>query len=278
MFAIKSLRQISESVKTKRQSKPLFGDGTFDNDLIYINSHLQEYERTIIECNELMKSRPEGKICELGAFLGIVSNGLRNMGYSVTSCDIPSFYKEGGFNEVLDEFGIQTKSFNLRNKPYPFSDSEFDLIIACETFEHLNFNPIPCLVELNRALKTGGYLYVAMPNSSTFTKRLKFLITGRYPGFSVKELYKQLDPNDNMIVGLHWREYSQSETVDLITPLGFELVQTYTKEIYGKNPIKNMIKFLTNLMPGGSSGQISVFKKTESVTLSSLSLMINPDS
>ena len=35
--------------------------------------------------------------------------------------------------------------------------------------------PSPVIDEINRVLKLNGYLYIAMPNSASFIKRIRFL-------------------------------------------------------------------------------------------------------
>ena len=48
------------------------------------------------------------------------------------------------------------KLFNVEIHQWPFRDEEFDLVIACETFEHLGLDPMHAYAEANRVLKTGG--------------------------------------------------------------------------------------------------------------------------
>ena len=37
------------------------------------------------------------------------------------------------------------------------------------------------------------------------------------------QFYEQLDSSKNMVVGLHWREYSLKEIKKMVLPFGFEL-------------------------------------------------------
>ena len=100
-----------------------------------------------------------------------------------------------------------------------------------------------------------------MPNGGYLLKRLLYLKHGTTPGFTVKQLFSQLDPNDNMVVGLHWKEYSVSQTIEMVSPLGFELISAKTiKETVSANlSIKG--KLIQYLMPGGDT-QVVVFRKT----------------
>ena len=43
----------------------------------------------------------------------------------------------------------------------------------------------------------------------------------------VEEYFQQFDRRCNMIVGLHWREYTIADTRELIGRMGFDAVQSY---------------------------------------------------
>jgi len=92
------------------------------------------------------------------------------------------------------------------------------MISECDTFEHFNFNPVPLLLSINQCLSDEGMLYIFMPNASSWIKRLRFLVSGSFPTFSITDFFKQLSPNDDMIVGLHWREYSVNDAIQLVEP------------------------------------------------------------
>jgi len=92
--------------------------------------------------------------------------------------------------------------------------------------EHLNFNPIPTLLEISRVLKTGGHLYLAMPNLARLSNRVKLLL-GMQIYSSIDALFLQLSPKTNMIVGIHWREYTMDETKELLRRLGFAIERAY---------------------------------------------------
>lgn len=56
-------------------------------------------------------------------------------------------------------------AYDLNNFPYPFHDSEFDLIEARHVLEHLR-EPFVVMKELHRILKTGGVLKIQVPHFS----------------------------------------------------------------------------------------------------------------
>ncbi len=47
---------------------------------------------------------------------------------------------------------------------------------------------------------------------------------------TVKHVVGQLDKNDNMIVGIHSREYCMYETVEIMGKMGYEVVRSYYYE------------------------------------------------
>jgi SAM-dependent methyltransferase len=104
----------------------------------------------------------------------------------------------------------------------------------CETLEHLNFNPLPALQEINRILKDDGLLYLTTPNMASLKNRLA-LLRGRSIHNSIRDYFAQLDKNDNMIVGLHWREYTAEEVKEMLERLGFEVVNQYLYTEYTVN-------------------------------------------
>jgi len=187
----------------------------------YIDATLPSYLRTVEDCHSLLTSSPS-RILELGAYYSVVSLCLLRLGHSVTAVDIPSYFDNTPFSNSLNHLGIKTLSMNLRNNSLPVPSGSFDLIIACETFEHFNFNSILLLISINQSLTDGGLLYISMPNASSWIKRLRFLVSGSFPTFPITYFFSQLDPNDDMIVGLHWREYSVADAIQLIEPLGFK--------------------------------------------------------
>ncbi|MGL5806483.1 MAG: class I SAM-dependent methyltransferase [Xenococcaceae cyanobacterium] len=235
--------------------------GDREGEITYVRGMLSAYERTVSDIIQLFpehNSLQGLNFIELGAFLGIVSKALSLASANVVACDIPEFFARENVKAFYRIMGIEIQAFNLRNYRLPFSSSSQDCVIACETLEHLNFNPLPIFAEINRILKPNGYFYIAMPNGSYLLKRIRYLITGNTPGFSVDELFAQLNPKDNMVVGLHWKEYTLPQTIQMICPLGFEVVKTKTLNDVGKRSLSK--KLIKKLVPGGDT-QVVVFKK-----------------
>ena len=69
-------------------------------------------------------------------------------------------------------------------------------------------------------------IYVGMLNQASLGNLL-LLLFGRSIYNSISELFSQLDRNNNMIVGLHWHEYTISETVEMLESMGFSVIEKY---------------------------------------------------
>jgi SAM-dependent methyltransferase len=256
------IKQAFESFRANPPDLRQIGDQA--GEIKYVESTLPSYQRTVSDILEIFPGREdlEGlNFIELGAFLGIVSKALSIAKANVVPCDIPEFFGRKNVVEYYRKMNLAVQSFNLRDYHLPFPTHSQDCVIACETFEHLNFNPLPVIAEINRVLKPGGYFYIAMPNGGYLLKRLSYLRNGVTPGFSVSELFAQLDPNDNMVVGLHWKEYSLSQTIEMVSPVGFEVIRARTLNDTGSAGKSLKRRALELLIPGGDT-QVAVFRKS----------------
>jgi SAM-dependent methyltransferase len=62
----------------------------------------------------------------------------------------------------------------------PFADGSFDRALCLDVLEHLTFEEQPrALAELFRVLKSGGELFVSVPNLAHLQSRVHFLLLGR---------------------------------------------------------------------------------------------------
>lgn len=193
----------------------------------YLRDHRHEYVRTV---RDIVRTRPPGKgdvkVLEIGAFFGAVCMALASLGYKVTAADIPEYIELPEQVERYARHGIATKGVRLENFRLPFEDESFDVLVLCEVLEHLNFNPLPLIKEINRVLKPGGLFYLSLPNFARAKNRL-LMLQGKAPGVSVDEFYVQLDPSQAMIANGHWREYTMAEVKGLLEPMGFRLQEHY---------------------------------------------------
>lgn len=242
----------------------MLGIGDASGEYAYLNSHRHSYVRTVGDVDGLYGyARGATRVLEIGSFLGAVSVSLKTLGYDVSSLDIPEFHGSASLRALYERNGIRYDGVNLRSYSLPYESESFDVIVICEVIEHLNFNPLPVLKELNRILKQGGHLYIGMPNQSHVVNRVR-LSLGRSIHNTIDDYFKQLDLTDNMIVGLHWREYTLPETVEMLGRMGFETTRAYyftEKGTGGSGSIRTAVKHLLYAYPPFRPYQVVIGRK-----------------
>jgi SAM-dependent methyltransferase len=226
----------------------MMGIGDITGEYAYLNSHIDSYVRTVREVDSLYKDcRSSSHVLEIGSFLGPVSISLKRIGYQVSAMDIPEFYKSDSLKKLYENNRIPFVGLNLKRCKLPYESDLFDVVIACEVIEHLNFNPLPVLKEINRILKTNGRIYIGMPNQSSIVNRVK-LIFGRSILNPIDDYFRQLDRSVNMIVGLHWREYTLDETIQMTEKMGFKIISKYYFAEKGQAKKNIFMKMLLGLL------------------------------
>lgn len=196
----------------------------------YLEHSRRSYLRTLRDivrlADTLKGERRTVRILEIGAFLGVVSCTLARLGFAVTALDLPEFMGNERLEARYGRFGVSTVSANLRDYTVSAESGSFSIVVMCETLEHLNFNPLPVIAEVNRVLATGGYLYLSLPNLASLVNRVK-LVSGRSIHNPISDFVAQLGRESNMIVGIHWREYTAAELEELVNWGGFAILRHY---------------------------------------------------
>jgi len=99
---------------------------------------------------------------------GALSVRLRDLGFSVTCCDIdPGHFEPTGFRHVQADL----------NKPLPLQSRMFDCVVSVAGLQRLHC-PETAVSEFHRILKPGGTLYLSIPNYADLRRRLRFLLYG----------------------------------------------------------------------------------------------------
>ena len=244
----------------------ILGIGDTSGEYNYLNSLKGSYIRTVRDVDGLYKNnRGNRHILEIGSYLGAVSVSLKKIGYSVSALDIPEFHKSSSLRTLYEKNGIPFVGLNIKHSQLPYDSNSIDLVIACEVIEHLNFNPLPVLKEVNRILKNDGYIYIAMPNQTNIINRMK-LFFGKSIHSPIDDFFRQLHRNDNMVVGLHWREYTLIETIQLIEKMGFETVVRYyfsEKTNMETGLLRRVLRELLYLYPPFRLSQVVIGKKNK---------------
>jgi len=187
---------------------------------------------------------------------------LKGLGYHVEATEIPEFHSSHSLVNLYKKHDIPFHSVNLKNHKLPFESNSFDVVIICEVIEHLNFNPLLVLKEINRILKKGGCIYIGMPNQAYILNRIKLLV-GKSIHNKIDDYFSRFDRSCNMIVGLHWREYTLVETVELIEKMGFNSVNGYYyyDQNISLNGIKKILFKLLCMIPSFRPFQVVIARK-----------------
>lgn len=206
----------------------------------YVSQHRREYVRTV---RDVLGHRPPSerpvRVLEIGAFFGVVCIALASLGYAVTAADVPEYIDLPEHAERYARFGVKTRGVRLEDFVLPFDDEQFDVIIMCEVLEHLNFNPLPLLKEINRIGAPGSIFYVSMPNVASIFHRI-WVAKGHSSGIRVSEFFEQLDPTNSLIANGHWREYTAYETRQMLEPLGYRIAEQYYFSISDGLPARHL--------------------------------------
>jgi 2-polyprenyl-3-methyl-5-hydroxy-6-metoxy-1,4-benzoquinol methylase len=257
----KIVRNVIEEHKVSPVDMLNIGDRT--GEYTYLSGHIDSYVRTVRDLDQLLDGDKSRRILEIGSFLGPVSVSLRQMGYDVSAVDIPEFHQSDRLRALYGRHGVDYRAANLRHHKLPYDSGAFDAVIICEVIEHFNFNPLPVILEINRILKTGGHIYVGMPNQAFIVNRIR-LLQGKSTQGRIEEFFQQLDRNSNMVVGLHWREYTMAETCEMLSRMGFHLERSYffnEGASHMANPLKAMLRAIAYAYPPFRPYQVVIAKK-----------------
>ena len=209
-----------------------------------------------------LASEPQD-ILEIGTFTGCVSLALSKLRHRVVSTDIPFVIENPELKKLLDREGISSFAADLSNAKLPMPNDRFDWVVFNEVLEHLNFNPIPLLQEFWRILKPGGRVYCATPNLLSAKNRWRMLRGLGYIN-PVSDLIMNLRPGTGMSVGLHWREYSKMELVELFQAAGF-IAESHKFGLIAPNssgfPRKQLVAAMYRCFPQLMPNQVGMFQK-----------------
>ncbi len=172
---------------------------------IFVDKVFNPFDNDRIDVGEKLL-RPGERILDLGVwggtFLnlpGIKSKFSERIGIDVSTKSI----------EYAQNMGINAIEWNLNNVPYPFENNFFDAITILAVLEHL-FDPYEIITEIQRILKPGGELIIALPNIASFSNRIRLLLG--------KNL---VTSDDNGWDGGHLHYFTISETKKLLNNYGF---------------------------------------------------------
>lgn len=177
----------------------------------YFHAHRARYEHDL----QVVARHPAHQhILELGAFPFHVTAALALAGRRVTAVDLDP---ERG-RRLIERLGLDVRRCDIERQRLPFDDAAFDLVLLCETLEHLRVDPQFALSEVNRVLRPGGLVLLTTPNLYSAQNMLRFVL-GRGFGDAVAE-FSKLRSLGHMG---HVREYTQREVRRFAMEAGFSI-------------------------------------------------------
>jgi hypothetical protein len=108
-----------------------------------------------------------------------------------------------------------------------------------------------------------------MPNQASITNRIN-LLRGKSIHNPVQHFFSQLDKSKNMIVGLHWREYTLSETIEILGKMGFQIKKAYYFNTVPLNNswLKSILDFFVYIVPSFRHFQVVIGQKCNKMNYS----------
>jgi SAM-dependent methyltransferase len=137
-------------------------------------------------------------------------------------------YKEEGKNSIGTlESGADAFEYarlDVEGDPFPFVSESIDTVLAWELIEHLAYDPMFMLSEINRVLKPGGRVFITTPNIAS-ARSLRSLLWGGQP-----QLFSAY--NKRRLLDRHHIEYSPPEIFKLMAAAGLEVERFDTADFY----------------------------------------------
>lgn len=181
----------------------------------FFESRLRRY---LIDISLIEKNFSKGRILDVGASPCHLTYMLKRLGYDISGLDIDP----GRIQKLLEITELEVKRCNVEVEPMPYEDETFDYVIMTELFEHLRLDPLFVLSEINRILKTDGFLYMSTPNLYGVDTIGKYI-----RGAGINNPLKQFQfLREKGHMG-HMREYSNGEMKQLLGYSGFDTKKTY---------------------------------------------------
>lgn len=179
------------------------------------------------------------KVLDVGGGKGRMSTLLSGLGFDCTLVD-PLYLETDALNtdgrpliplleQYCTEKGVDVIACDSRREGLPFPDKSFDLVIFTEVLEHLRGSPKSLIVDMQRCLRSGGYLILTTPNIASYSKRVQFLM-GHSLHADIRTFYQLgADCQQPEYTG-HHREYTLSEVCYMLSEADFDVLEARTED------------------------------------------------
>ena len=188
----------------------------------YVAKHRERITQDAALCVSMLEA--EGSILDCGSFPFITPLALQSLGFDVRAVDLAP----ERLQKVLDDSRLRVFRTDLEQEKLPFGDSEFDLILLAEVFEHLRIDLVSTFEELRRVLKPGGTLVLSTVNPLSFRKLARLLLRRRTS--PIYEQYLKLRTLGHMG---HVREYTAEDVKEFARRLHFSCEKTLYRGVQG---------------------------------------------
>jgi SAM-dependent methyltransferase len=182
------------------------GDGLEEWERGYLSFHCRRFQDTL----RLLPEGGGGQLLDIGAFPGHLSCLACERGWQVTGLN--NAVESGGSYEAFlarcAAAGIEIRSCEVEEEPFPLPSGSFDAVLFCELFEHLYRNPFHVLRQIFRVLRPGGILILTTPNLRSWEGFLR-LLHGWGTASPVSRRFLELLPS--LLYHRHNREYTAKE-------------------------------------------------------------------
>lgn len=216
------------------------------------NYFLNNYKRYQFELDLIEHYYETGKILEIGSAPFHLTYLLKNKNFPIIGIDI----ELERFKQFISEQGLHVMKCDVESESLPFNNNEFKFVIFNEIFEHLRFNPIATLKEINRILKPDGVLILSTPNLYSIRNIINFLL-GR--GFD--DPYQEFEKLYTLGHMGHIREYSVSQVKTFLRNTGFDSYEIIHKSYGSLKGLWAPFNIFRKLIPQFNTYQIHISKK-----------------
>jgi len=195
----------------------------------------------------ILEPFPRGKLLDVPAGEGALSQRLSGAGFEVQACDL--------YPELFRVPEIVVRPGDLSGI-LPYADGEFNYVICLEGLEHIE-NPHQAVREFSRILSPGGHLIVSVPNILNIEERIKWLLNGytsHFKPISQQHLRMRREKWRGMEeVALHINPIAYTELRYILEKYGFDVLGAYRDKpkpnIWLYWPIVATIRFFAWLTP-----------------------------
>lgn len=200
-------------------------------DLSYYSQHEPRFLR--ITERLLSLAPPPRRLLDIGSHYLHQAGLLKLAGYDVVPMDLPAFSTLPFVAQRAKRFGLEQSSVDFDKIAdgsfFAGVESAFDIVLLCETMEHITFNPIRFWRRVYDLMLVDGIIYITTPNSLrllAFLGALWRVLSFRGVGLNVREIFR------HVTFGHHWKEYSASELRRYFAALSPDFVVTVSRMTY----------------------------------------------